>query len=194
MTLRIQTQMVARLRRRAHLSLCAPANTFSFTPCFSWGLGDARTRQPFQRLSAGGKPLKAVARLRPTSPTLLKQGVNERAVNTTVRQRCLLVHTGARRQRAFTLIELLLVLVILGILAAIVVPKFAGRTEQARQAAAQTQINSFNTVLDAFEVDNGYYPKGKAGLEDLVTRPRDAQNWHGPYLDKIPLDPWQNPY
>ena len=63
----------------------------------------------------------------------------------------------------FTLIELLLVLVILGILAAIVVPKFAGRTEQARLTAAQTQISSFGTALDAFEVDNGYYPKGKSG-------------------------------
>src|SRR5262245_23121805 len=72
---------------------------------------------------------------------------------------------------AFTLIELLLVLVILGILAAIVVPKFAGRTEQARQAAAQTQIANFGTALDAFEVDNGYYPKGRNGLNDLVQAP-----------------------
>ncbi len=77
--------------RRAHLSFCAPAGTFSLTPCFSWGLGDVLTRQPFQRLSAHDKPLKAVARLRPSSPTPLKRGVNERAVNTVVRQRCLLV-------------------------------------------------------------------------------------------------------
>ena len=92
-------------------------------------------------------------------------------------------------QRAFTLIELLLVLVILGILAAIVVPKFAGRTEQARQAAAQTQIANFATALDAFEVDNGYYPKGKGGLNELVEAPRDAQSWKGPYLKDIPNDP-----
>lgn len=94
----------------------------------------------------------------------------------------------------FTLIELLLVLVILGILAAIVVPKFAGRTEQARITAATTQINSFATALDAFEVDNGYYPKGKNGLQDLVEQPRDAQNWHGPYVKDIPKDPWNNDY
>src|SRR5437899_8126822 len=75
----------------AHPSFCALANTFSLTPCFSWGLDDALARQPFQRLSPDGKPLKAVARLRPPSPTLLKQGVNERGVNTAVRQRCLLV-------------------------------------------------------------------------------------------------------
>ncbi len=99
-----------------------------------------------------------------------------------------------RSQRAFTLIELLLVLVILGILAAIVVPKFAGRTEQAREAAAKTQVANFSTALDAFEVDNGYYPKGKSGLNDLFVAPRDAQNWKGPYLKDIPNDPWQKPY
>jgi general secretion pathway protein G len=100
-----------------------------------------------------------------------------------------------RTQRGFTLIELLLVLVILGILAAIVVPKFSGRTEQARQTAAQSQIATFGTALDAFEVDNGFYPKGKNGLGDLVQAPRDLQNWKGPYLKgQIPVDPWQHPY
>ncbi len=97
--------------------------------------------------------------------------------------------------RGFTLVELLLVLVILGALAAIVVPKFAGRTEQAKETAAATQINNFEVVLDAFEVDNGYYPKGKEGLTDLVVPPKDAQNWRGPYLKQdIPNDPWGNPY
>jgi general secretion pathway protein G len=97
--------------------------------------------------------------------------------------------------RGFTLIELLLVLVILGVLAAIVVPKFSGRTEQARVTAAQSQISTFGTALDAFEVDNGYYPKGNAGLNDLFTQPRDAVSWKGPYLQKgIPLDPWGNAY
>ena len=100
-----------------------------------------------------------------------------------------------RTQRAFTLIELLLVLVILGTLAAIVVPKFAGRTEQARITAAQSQIATFGVALDAFEVDNGYYPKGKNGLLDLVQQPKDATNWRGPYLKQaIPNDPWGNPY
>lgn len=100
-----------------------------------------------------------------------------------------------RQQRAFTLIELLLVLVILGVLAAIVVPKFAGRTEQARQTAAQSQIATFGTALDAFEVDNGYYPKGKNGLNDLVVQPRDATSWKGPYMkNDIPNDPWGHPY
>jgi len=99
------------------------------------------------------------------------------------------------RRRAFTLIELLLVLVILGILAAIVVPKFAGRTEQARVTAATSQIATFGTALDAYEVDTGQYPKGRSGLNDLVQQPRDAQNWRGPYMkNEIPKDPWGNDY
>ncbi len=103
--------------------------------------------------------------------------------------------TSAPRQAGFTLIELLLVLVILGILAGIVVPKFAGRTEQARNTAAQTQISTFSTALSAFELDVGHYPRGKGGLTDLVTQPRDAQGWKGPYLEKeIPKDPWGNDY
>jgi len=108
------------------------------------------------------------------------------------------LHTHSRRPRrrqAFTLIELLLVLVILGILAAIVVPKFSGRTEQARRTAAESQIATFGTALDAFEVDNGFYPKGRNGLNDLVVQPRDTPNWKGPYLKgAIPNDPWQHPY
>ncbi len=92
------------------------------------------------------------------------------------------------------MIDLLWVRVILGILAAIVVPKFSGTGERARKQAAATQINSFATALDVFEVDNGYYPKGKNGLQDLVVAPRNAPNWHGPYLESIPLDPWQHPY
>lgn len=92
--------------------------------------------------------------------------------------------------------ELLLVLVILGTLAAIVLPKFAGRSEQAKRTAAQTQISSFDLALDAFEVDNGYYPPGADGLQLLVVAPGDADNWHGPYMKKsvIPFDPWNNAY
>ena len=98
-------------------------------------------------------------------------------------------------QRAFTLIELLLVLVILGILAALVLPKFTGRTEQARVTAAQTQISTFGTALDAFEVDTGSYPRGQEGLNQLIVQPGDVTNWRGPYLKSdIPLDPWGRAY
>jgi general secretion pathway protein G len=102
-------------------------------------------------------------------------------------------NTRSSRQ-AFTLVEMLLVLVILATLAAIVYPKVMGRSEQARVTATLTQIANFKTALDAFEVDNGYYPRGNNGLNDLVTQPRDAVNWRGPYLDSIPKDPWQQDY
>jgi general secretion pathway protein G len=100
-----------------------------------------------------------------------------------------------RTQRGFTLVELLLVLVILGILAALVLPKFTGRTEQARVTAAQTQISTFGTALDAFEVDTGSYPRGQDGLGQLLSQPADVTNWRGPYLKSdIPLDPWGHAY
>ena len=102
--------------------------------------------------------------------------------------------THSRGAQAFTLVELLLVLVILATLAAIVIPKFAGRSEQAKLTAAQSQISSFQMALDAFEVDNGFYPKS-GNLNSLVDQPGNCSNWKGPYLAKgIPLDPWGNSY
>lgn len=99
-----------------------------------------------------------------------------------------------QRTRAFTLVEMLLVLVILATLAAIVIPKFAGRSEQAKKTAAQSQISSIELALDSFEVDNGYYPK-TGDLDALISPPADAKNWHGPYLKKgVPPDPWGNAY
>ena len=103
--------------------------------------------------------------------------------------------SALRSARAFTLIELLLVLVILGTLAALVLPKFTGRTEQARITATQTQIATFATALDAFEVDTGSYPLGTGGLQSLVVAPGDISGWRGPYLKSdIPLDPWGHAY
>lgn len=100
-----------------------------------------------------------------------------------------------RRSSAFTLVEMLLVLVILAVLAAIVIPKFSGRSQQAKETSAKTQIKSFELALDSFEVDTGSYPAGNNGLNALVDQPNGAQNWKGPYLKQgIPNDPWGNPY
>lgn len=100
----------------------------------------------------------------------------------------------ATRYSAFTLIELLLVLVILATLAAIVLPRFTGTSKRAKITAAVTQISTFKTALNAYEVDMGNYPKS---LEELIVRPQnDSKDWHGPYLDSdtIPMDPWGHPY
>jgi general secretion pathway protein G len=94
----------------------------------------------------------------------------------------------------FTLIELLLVLVILAVLAAVVVPKFTGRSEQAKQAAAKTDISNISMQINAFEIDTGRYPSTEEGLNSLLTAPGNANGWHGPYLERLPSDPWGNGY
>lgn len=100
-------------------------------------------------------------------------------------------------ERGFTLIELLLVLVILTVLAAVVVPKFTKRSEQARITAANTDISNLEVALDAFEVDMGRYPTSNEGMKALVEEPTGsmADAWKGPYIKRgIPNDPWGNPY
>jgi len=103
-----------------------------------------------------------------------------------------------RRQSAFTLIELLLVVVIIGILAALIVPKLAGRSEEARVAAAKQEIAILAQCLDTFEIDVGRYPSNDEGLNALIQAPAGvpADRWKGPYFSKkeIPLDPWGTPY
>jgi general secretion pathway protein G len=71
-----------------------------------------------------------------------------------------------------------------------------GKSDDARKTAAAAQISSIGTALDNYEIDNGSYPKGRNGLQDLIVQPRNAINWKGPYLksDAIPLDPWKNAY
>ena len=99
------------------------------------------------------------------------------------------------RSSAFTLVEMLLVLVILAVLAAIVIPKCSGRSQQAKETAARSQISSLEMALDSFEVDTGFYPQGTAGLNALIDQPSGANGWKGPYLKKgIPADPWGNAY
>ena len=98
--------------------------------------------------------------------------------------------------RGFTLIELLLVLVILAVLAAVVVPRFTKRSEQAKTTAAKTDIANIELVLNAFEVDCGRYPTTEEGLGALLAQPAGLKGWKTRYLSKrtLPKDPWGNPY
>lgn len=93
----------------------------------------------------------------------------------------------------FTLIEILLVVIIIGILVSLVAPRLAGRSEEARKQAAKADIDvGISLALDLYEVDNGRYPQK---LDDLITKNSDAVNWKGPYTKKgVPKDPWGSPY
>ncbi len=102
-----------------------------------------------------------------------------------------------QNQRGFTLIELLIVMVILGLLAALVAPKMFGHTGKSKQKAAKAQISMFETAIDVYRLDVGRFPTTEQGLRALRERPDsvDEKKWEGPYLPKeIPLDPWSNPY
>ena len=99
------------------------------------------------------------------------------------------------RKKAFTLIELMLVVIIIGVLAAMVMPRLVGRSEEAKASAAKADINStISLALDLFEMDCGRYPTAEEGLAALRTNPGSLQNWKGPYLKKSPKDPWGKPY
>ncbi len=96
----------------------------------------------------------------------------------------------------FTLIELMVVMIILGLLAALVVPKMFGKLEKARTNATYAQIELFGTALDSYRLDVGRYPTTSEGLEALISQGSGDGEWNGPYLRKneIPLDAWSNPY
>jgi general secretion pathway protein G len=104
--------------------------------------------------------------------------------------------TRRARLRGFTLIEIMVVITILGILAALIVPKVVGRTDDARIAAAKQDIGAVMQALKLYRLDNLRYPTTEQGPQALVTRPTTGPtptNWR-PYLDKLPQDPWGRPY
>ncbi len=95
-------------------------------------------------------------------------------------------------KKSFTLIELMLVVIIIGILASLVIPRLAGRAERARRIAAKADVQAnIPSALDLYEMDVGEYPQR---LEDLITPPAGVENWNGPYLRKLPKDPWGRNY
>ncbi len=110
------------------------------------------------------------------------------------------MQTNFRKARGFTLLEIIVVVFILSLLAAIVAPKIVGRTDDARIAEAKVQIRNLETALKLFKMDNGFYPDTQQGLQALIEKPASGQevkNYReGGYLEqkKIPLDPWGNPY
>ena len=100
-----------------------------------------------------------------------------------------------KRREGFTLIELLIVMVILGLLAALVGPRMFGKVGSSKLKAAKAQISLLETALDTYRLDVGKYPTTDQGLEVLRTKPSDVEKWDGPYLPKdVPLDPWGKPY
>jgi len=99
-------------------------------------------------------------------------------------------------ERGFTLVELLVVLVILGLLVGVVGPKVVGYLGGAKSKTARVQVEQLAAALDLYLVDMGHYPSGEDGLAALVEAPMDAEFWNGPYLNKkqLPLDPWGNAF
>ncbi len=110
-------------------------------------------------------------------------------------------HSSRRRiyaEQAFTFIEIMVVVAILAILAALVVPRIMGRTDDAKRTAAKVQIRNIEGALQLYKLDNGVYPSTEQGLKSLVEKPSVGvipKKWKlGGYLPKLPEDPWSNPY
>lgn len=100
-----------------------------------------------------------------------------------------------KQNRGFTLLELLVVIVILGLLAAFVAPKYFGQIGKSKIQTAKSQIDAFDKAIDQFRVDTGHFPTTEQGLISLFAQPANEPLWHGPYLKKvIPADPWGNPF
>ncbi len=100
-----------------------------------------------------------------------------------------------RRQAGVTLIEMMVVVVIIALFAALVLPRMMGQADKARKTAARAQINAYLTALGSYKLDTGNYPTTEQGLQALRAKPENVNGWQGPYTDKeIDPDPWGHPY
>ena len=100
-----------------------------------------------------------------------------------------------KNQKGFTLLELLVVMVIIGLLVSYVAPNYFAQLGKSEVKVAKAQINAITKALDSYRLDNGHYPSQESGINALNVAPPDESNWKGPYLQKnVPLDPWGHPY
>jgi general secretion pathway protein G len=101
----------------------------------------------------------------------------------------------SRREAGVTLIEMMVVVTIIALFAALVLPKMMGQADKARKTAARAQINAYTTALGAYKLDTGVFPSTEQGLQALRAKPENVENWEGPYLQKdVENDPWGHPY
>lgn len=128
-----------------------------------------------------------------------KRSFHDQRVTVRTPLHSLLFNTTGRqtttREKGFTLLELLVVLVVLGLLAGLVAPKYFKQLSKSEVKAARTQIAAICKAIDLYRIDTGHYPTIEQTLSALVQRPQNEQRWNGPYLPKdVPADPWGRPY
>jgi general secretion pathway protein G len=100
----------------------------------------------------------------------------------------------SRKNGAFTLVELLVVILILGILAALIIPRLFGHQDEAKVAKAKSDISELTGALTRFRLDTDRFPTDQEGFQALLSQPGDVTKWNGPYIESLPNDPWDTPY